>query len=68
MRVGWVFALLLALAPAWERDVQFFRAATEAIGVGLLVLLARRDPRLGLPLAGIVAMVAVVAAVHALAL
>jgi len=68
MRLGWVFALLLALAPAWERDVQFFRAATEAIGVGLLVLLARRDPRLGLPLAGIVAMVAVVAAVHALAL
>jgi hypothetical protein len=68
MRLGWVFALLLALAPAWERDVQFFRAATEAIGVGLLVLLARRDPRLGRPLAGIVAMVAVVAAVHALAL
>jgi hypothetical protein len=68
MRLGWVFALLLALAPAWERDVQFFRAATEAIGVGLLVLLARHGTRLGLPLAGIVAMVAVVAAVHALAL
>jgi hypothetical protein len=68
MRLGWVLALLLALAPAWERDVQFFRAATEAIGVGLLVLLARRDARLGLPLAGIVAMVAVVAVVHALGL
>jgi hypothetical protein len=48
--------------------VQFFRAATEAIGVGLLVLLARRGPRLGLPTAGVVAMVAVVAAVHGLAL
>jgi hypothetical protein len=68
MRLGWVFALLLALAPAWQRDVQFFRAATEAIGVGLLVLLARRGPRLGLPTAGVVAMVAVVAAVHGLAL
>jgi hypothetical protein len=67
MRLGWVLAALLALAPAWERDVQFFRAATEAIGVGLLVLLARRDAKLGLPLAAIVAMVAVVAATHGFA-
>jgi hypothetical protein len=68
MRLGWVLALLLALAPGWQRDVQFFRAATEAVGVGLLVLLARRDGKLWLPMVGTVGMFAVVATVHGLAL
>jgi hypothetical protein len=68
MRFGWVLALLLGLAPGWERDVQFFRAASEAISVGLLVLVARRDPMTRLTMVGIAGMFAVVAIVHGLAL
>jgi hypothetical protein len=68
MRLGWVLALLLGLAPGWQRDVQFFRAASEAVGVGLLVLLARRDGKMWLPMVGTVGMFAVVATVHGSAL
>jgi hypothetical protein len=68
MRLGWVLALLLALAPGWQRDVQFFRAATEAIGVGLLVLLARPDSRTWPTVVATVGVISAVATVHGLAL
>lgn len=44
VRAGWVCGALLGLSvTAWARDVQFLRAANEAIAVGVLVLLATRS-------------------------
>lgn len=69
IRLGWVLAAVLGIsASRWEQDVQFVRAASEAVTVGILVLLAR-GPRVARPaLAGVAATSVAVAAVHALAL
>lgn len=40
--VGWLAAALLAISMMWRADVQFVRAANEAIVVGLLALVASR--------------------------
>jgi hypothetical protein len=42
LRTGWVFAAILALTMPWRADIQFVRAANEAIVVGLLVLMGTR--------------------------
>jgi hypothetical protein len=46
--VAWALSVLLALAVAgWTSDVQFLRAANEAIGLSVLVALADRRSRAG---------------------
>ncbi|HSV64762.1 MAG TPA: hypothetical protein VLJ59_02490 [Mycobacteriales bacterium] len=42
LRLGWVLAAVVAVSVPWRADVQFVRAANEAIVVGLLVLVAAR--------------------------
>ena len=46
--VAWALSVLMALAVAgWTSDVQFLRAANEAIGLSVLVALADRRSRSG---------------------
>ena len=46
--VAWALSVLLALAVAgWTSDVQFLRAANEAIGLSVLVALSDRRSRAG---------------------
>jgi hypothetical protein len=68
LRLGWVFAALLGLSVAWNQDVEFVRAANEAIVVGQLLLLARKDRVAGLAVTGIAGWSVLVAAVYAAAL
>jgi hypothetical protein len=68
LRVGWVFAALLGLSVAWNQDVEFVRAANEAIVVGQLLLLARKDRVAGYAVTGIAGWSVLVAAVYAAAL
>jgi hypothetical protein len=68
IRLGWVFAALLGLSVAWNQDVEFVRAANEAIVVGQLILLARKDRIAHLAVTGIAGWSVLVAAVYAAAL
>jgi hypothetical protein len=68
IRLGWVFAALLGLSVAWNQDVEFVRAANEAIVVGQLLLLARRDRVARFAVTGIAGWSVLVAAVYAAAL
>jgi hypothetical protein len=68
LRLGWVFAALLGLSVAWNQDVEFVRAANEAIVVGQLLLLARKDRVAGVAVTGIAGWSMLVAAVYAAAL
>jgi len=68
LRLGWVFAALLGLSVAWNQDVEFVRAANEAIVVGQLLLLARKDRVAGVAATGIAGWSVLVAAVYAAAL
>ena len=67
MRLGWVFAALLGLSVAWNQDVEFVRAANEAIVVGQLLLLARKDRVARTAMTGIAGWSVLVAAVYAAA-
>lgn len=42
LRTGWVLAAILAMTLSWRADIQFVRAANEAIVIGLLVLIGAR--------------------------
>jgi hypothetical protein len=66
--LGWVFAALLATSVAWNQDVQFVRAANEAIIVGQLLLLARKDQIARVTAAGVAGWSAMVAVIYAAAL
>jgi len=68
IRLGWVFAALLGLSVAWNQDVEFVRAANEAIIVGQLLLLARKDRVARTAVTGIAGWSVLVAAVYAAAL
>ena len=68
IRVGWVFAALLGLSVAWNQDVEFVRAANEAIIVGQLLLLARRDQVARRAVSAVAGWSVLVAAVYAAAL
>ena len=68
MRLGWVFAALLSLSVAWNQDVEFVRAANEAIVVGQLLLLARRDRVAEAAVTGVAGWSVLVAIVYAAAL
>jgi hypothetical protein len=68
IRLGWVFAALLGLSVAWNQDVEFVRAANEAIIVGQLLLLARKDRVANFAVTGIAGWSVLVAAVYAAAL
>ncbi len=69
IRLGWVLAAVLAVsASGWAHDVQFLRAANEAVTVGLLVLLARPGRAARPVLAATGGLAAAVALVHAVAL
>jgi len=68
IRVGWVVAALIAVSVVWARDVQFVRAANEAIVVGQLVLLGRSDRTATRGLLGVGAWSGLVAALYAVAL
>ncbi|HEY3924297.1 MAG TPA: hypothetical protein VGL75_07020 [Acidothermaceae bacterium] len=68
LRLGWVFAALLGLSVAWNQDVEFVRAANEAIVVGQLLLLARKDRVAGVAATGIAGWSVLVVAVYAAAL
>jgi hypothetical protein len=68
LRLGWVFAALLALTVAWNQDVEFVRAANESIIVGQLLLLARRGPVARVAVTGVFGWSALVAVVYAAAL
>jgi hypothetical protein len=68
LRLGWVFAALLGLSVAWNQDVEFVRAANEAIVVGQLLLLARKDRVAQFAVTGIAGWSVLVAAVYAAAL
>ena len=68
IRLGWVFAALLAISVAWNQDVQFVRAANEAIVVGQLLLLARKDQIARVTAVGVAGWSAMVAVLYAAAL
>lgn len=68
IRLGWVFAALLATSVAWNQDVQFVRAANESIVVGQLLLLARTDRLARVAASGVVGWSALVAVIYAAAL
>ena len=68
LRLGWVFAALLGLSVAWNQDVEFVRAANEAIVVGQLLLLARRDQAARVASTGVAGWSVLVAVVYAAAL
>jgi hypothetical protein len=68
LRLGWIFAALLALTVAWNQDVEFVRAANEAIIVGQLLLLARGDRVARAAVTGVLGWSALVAVVYAAAL
>jgi hypothetical protein len=68
MRLGWIFAALLSLSVAWNQDVEFVRAANEAIVVGQLLLLARRDRVAEAAVTGVAGWSVLVAIVYAAAL
>jgi len=68
LRLGWIFATLLALTVAWNQDVEFVRAANEAIIVGQLLLLARGDRVARATVTGVLGWSALVAVVYAAAL
>ena len=68
IRLGWVFAALLATSVAWNQDVQFVRSANEAIVVGQLLLLARKDQIARVTAVGVAGWSAVVAVIYAAAL
>jgi hypothetical protein len=68
LRLGWVFAALLGLSVAWNQDVEFVRAANEAIVVGQLLLLARRDQVARAAMTGVAGWSMLVAVVYAAAL
>jgi hypothetical protein len=68
LRTGWVFAALIAVAVPWHQDIQFVRAAAEAVMLGQLLLLARRDLPSRAGLAGTVAWSAAISVAYALAL
>jgi hypothetical protein len=68
MRLGWVLAALLSLSVAWNQDVEFVRAANEAIVVGQLLLLARRDRVAEAAVTGVAGWSILVAIVYAAAL
>jgi hypothetical protein len=68
LRLGWVFAALLALTVAWNQDVEFVRAANEAIVVGQLLLLARGGRVARVAVTGVLGWSALVAVVYAAAL
>jgi hypothetical protein len=68
IRLGWVFAALLAISVAWNQDVQFVRAANEAIVVGQLLLLARKDQIARVTAVGVAGWSAMVAVIYAAAL
>jgi hypothetical protein len=68
LRLGWVFAALLALTVAWNQDVEFVRAANESIVVGQLLLLARGGRVARAALTGVFGWSALVAVVYAAAL
>lgn len=68
LRLGWVLAALLGLSVAWNQDVEFVRAANEAIVVGQLLLLARRDQVARAAVTGVAGWSMLVAVVYAAAL
>lgn len=69
VRLGWVLAAGLALSVGrWANDVQFLRAAGEAVTVGLLVLLGRAPGSARPALVGTAALAVAVAGVHGVAL
>ena len=68
LRIGWIFAGLLALTVSWNQDVEFVRAANEAIIVGQLLLLARPDRVARAAVTGVVGWSALVAVAYAAAL
>jgi hypothetical protein len=68
LSLGWIFAALLALTVAWHQDVEFVRAANEAIIVGQLLLLARSDRVARATVTGVLGWSALVAIVYAAAL
>jgi hypothetical protein len=68
IRLGWVFAALLAISVSWSQDVQFVRAANEAIVVGQLLLLARKDQLARVAAVGVTGWSAMVAVIYAAAL
>ena len=68
IRLGWVFAALLAVSVSWHQDVEFVRAANEAIVVGQLLLLARRDKVARAAVTGVAGWSVLVAVVYAAAL
>ncbi|HEY0869705.1 MAG TPA: hypothetical protein VGD55_04860 [Acidothermaceae bacterium] len=68
LRLGWIFAAVLALTVAWNQDVEFVRAANEAIIVGQLLLLARGDRVARAAVTGVFGWSALVAVVYAAAL
>jgi hypothetical protein len=65
LRLGWVLAAVLATSVAWNQDVQFVRAANEAIIVGQLLLLARTDRIARVATAGVLGWSALVAVIYA---
>lgn len=65
---GWILAAVMALSVHWLADVQFVRAAAEAILVGQLALLARRDLFADAMRGGVVLWSAAVSLVYAVAL
>jgi hypothetical protein len=65
---GWVLAAVMAVSVHWLADVQFVRAAAEAILVGQLALLARRDLFADVTRGGVVLWSAAVSLAYAVAL
>jgi hypothetical protein len=68
LRLGWIFAAVLALTVAWNQDVEFVRAANEAMIVGQLLLLTRTDRVGRAAMTSTLGWSALVAAVYAAAL
>jgi hypothetical protein len=68
IRLGWVFAALLAISVSWHQDVEFVRAANESIFVGQLLLLSRKDRLARTAATGVIGWSALVTIVYAAAL
>jgi hypothetical protein len=67
IRVGWVAAVIVSLSTPWHTD-GFLRAANEAIVLGQLLLVGRRDRLATRTLAGTAAGSILMAAMYAVAL
>jgi hypothetical protein len=68
IRLGWVFAALLAVSVSWHQDVEFVRAANESIFVGQLLLLSRKDRLARTAATGVIGWSALVTILYAAAL